>query len=578
MKPTATPPTGAQITLQHVLDRLADAALTNGRRRDLRSALTTYTKLIGKEPTAIPLDLTEIRHTLDDLVPAEAKVSRKRWANLRSDLAAAIGASGLRTILKTGDLAIDPAWEKLFVGAPQRVSTGLSRLARWASLRRVVPQAVNDEAIRNFISELELSTLVRGLRDLHRSVAQNWNALVGMLPSSKLQMVTVPSFKAAPTRLDLQKLPASFRQDVGAYMAWCEVPDPLDDGARARILAPRTRELRRNQIHSAVTTAVAGGVPIGQLVSLAALVEADVVKALLRYMWKQEGDKLSAYMHGVAGTLVAIAKEWAKMPADKLEILKGLRRKLGSLPSGLTPKNETLLRRFDDPGLLRALIRLPDKLWCDARRLPAGSARAFIAFQNALAIDLLIHAPLRMENLSSLAFDRHLHWPRGPGKPALLVIGADETKSGEKIELEIPAFLADRLLTFRDSIAPKSISHKPTALFVTWVGTSRGQATLSHAITKTVRSRIWVKMTPHQFRHLAAKIFLDRNPGALEVVRQFLGHKNAKTTINFYAGINTRRAGKAHTKLLMELKEQEFAVRSRRRRKKPETDEPETDE
>ena len=34
---------------------------------------------------------------------------------------------------------------------------------------------------------------------------------------------------------------------------------------------------------------------------------------------------------------------------------------------------------------------------------------------------------------------------------------------------------------------------------------------------------------------------LDNNPGAYELVRQLLGHKNLKTTTNFYAGIDTRQ-------------------------------------
>ena len=56
------------------------------------------------------------------------------------------------------------------------------------------------------------------------------------------------------------------------------------------------------------------------------------------------------------------------------------------------------------------------------------------------------------------------------------------------------------------------------------------------------------------------------------MVRQLLGHKNLRTTINFYAGINTKRAGRAHSKLLMEIKEQEIAAR-RGHRRKPETEE-----
>ena len=76
------------------------------------------------------------------------------------------------------------------------------------------------------------------------------------------------------------------------------------------------------------------------------------------------------------------------------------------------------------------------------------------------------------------------------------------------------------------------------------------------------------KLTPHQFRHIAAKIYLDRNPGGFELIRQLLGHKNLKTTIGFYAGINTKRAGRAHANLLMQIMEQELDPPRRKRRKR----------
>src|SRR5262249_22740879 len=177
MKPT-TEPTGAELTLEDVLERLAPADIPETRRRDLRSAVTTYAKLVDKDPASIPLELAELRRVLDRLVPAEAQVSAKRWANLRSDLAAAIDASALIAMLRTAGLPVGPAWERRLAGTPQRVRAGLSRFARWASLRGVAPEAVNDDALARFVAELELSTLVRGLRDLQRLVAQSWNALV----------------------------------------------------------------------------------------------------------------------------------------------------------------------------------------------------------------------------------------------------------------------------------------------------------------------------------------------------------------------------------------------------------------
>jgi integrase len=73
-----------------------------------------------------------------------------------------------------------------------------------------------------------------------------------------------------------------------------------------------------------------------------------------------------------------------------------------------------------------------------------------------------------------------------------------------------------------------------------------------------------VKITPHQFRHLGAEIALDANPGAYELVRQLLGHKALKTTTRFYAGPDTRRAGRAHADLIRKLREPKLN-RSRRR-------------
>jgi site-specific recombinase XerD len=47
---------------------------------------------------------------------------------------------------------------------------------------------------------------------------------------------------------------------------------------------------------------------------------------------------------------------------------------------------------------------------------------------------------------------------------------------------------------------------------------------------------------PHLFRHIGAKLFLDDNPGAYEVVRRVLGHRAIATTTNFYTGLETAAA------------------------------------
>ena len=255
------------------------------------------------------------------------------------------------------------------------------------------------------------------------------------------------------------------------------------------------------------------------------------------------------------------------MSADKILALKKLRRKLGALPSGLTDKNKSFLRSFDDTQLCNSFVNLPDKLWRDARRGLAKSKRPFIDIQTSLAIDILLVVPLRMKNLASLTFRDHLHWPNGRGKPAMLVINGSETKNGLPIEAEIPTELADRLWTYRAEIVPAAIGKRHERLFLTTTGKCRTQGAVTVSIEKAVYKHLGLRLTPHQFRHFAAKFILDANPGAIELVRQLLVHKNTKTTTNFYAGINTLRAGRAHADLIMKLRNNQTLAPKRKRSK-----------
>ena len=80
------------------------------------------------------------------------------------------------------------------------------------------------------------------------------------------------------------------------------VPDPLDDEARARALAPVSVRLRRDHIHLAASAACAAGIDAERLTSLADLVEPETFRAVLRHLWEKRGGKLSAYTRDVAGS------------------------------------------------------------------------------------------------------------------------------------------------------------------------------------------------------------------------------------------------------------------------------------
>ena len=87
-----------------------------------------------------------------------------------------------------------------------------------------------------------------------------------------------------------------------------------------------------------------------------------------------------------------------------------------------------------------------------------------------------------------------------------------------------------------------------------YVGRAKRSKALSNQIKLTVHEYTGLDMPAHRFRHAVAKIFLDRNPGQYEVVRQFLGHKNIKTTIEFYAGAETATAARHYAATILKLR------------------------
>ena len=71
-------------------------------------------------------------------------------------------------------------------------------------------------------------------------------------------------------------------------------------------------------------------------------------------------------------------------------------------------------------------------------------------------------------------------------------------------------------------------------------------------ITERIQMATGLRITPHQFRHAAAALYLKHHPGNYETVRQFLGHRDIQTTIRFYCGLETMQATEEFGKLIRE--------------------------
>ena len=544
------------------------SGLSESRRRDLRSAVKRVAQLLGNAPAAIPLAMGTIRDGLGAVNPIAVGMTPKRFANIRSDFVAAVKASGLAPVKVESKVVLSPEWRQLFARlSGRRANLGLSRLGHYASAKDIQPKGVNDEIIDGLMAAVREGSLHQNPKALHRQVTLIWNE-AARDPELGLKPVTVPSFRGPPKRVDLSLLPASFVEDRDSYLSWCAVTDPFAVDARSQPLAARTLKLSRDQIHSAVTALVKSGAKAESIRSLADLVTASNLKSILRQRLADAGGQQKSFDFYLARALVRIAQEWVKVDASALAELKRLASKLKAPKRELTPKNKAFLRQFDDPQALVRLAKLPERLWQEVRskKDERPNFRTLAKAQAALGMRLLIYMPVRPENLSELEFDKHLFVRAEPGATSTLELESEEVKNDNDIGYDIPAHLAKMLREYRDRIAPKHLGHRSRRLFVNLDGTPKSQATVSYLISSYALRRAGIVITPHQFRHLAAKNMLDANPGNFPGVKDLLGHKSLRSTM-IYAGINSRRAARHHQSLIDEAVAAQMPVRKRRHKK-----------
>jgi integrase len=183
--------------------------------------------------------------------------------------------------------------------------------------------------------------------------------------------------------------------------------------------------------------------------------------------------------------------------------------------------------------------------------------RSAVLFQIALAIDILTYAPIRIGNLIAIELNRNVHLPDYENRHAFIVIFPEQVKNSVNLEFRLNERVTRRLTTYAAKHLPELGGDDCKWLFP---GLSakrhKSSRTLSQQLTETIEREMGIRMTPHQFRHVAAKLYLDRNPGNYEVIRRTLGHKNMKTTVNFYAGLETAAATKAYDETIRKLHEE----------------------
>ena len=545
-------------SLAEVIERIATMPdLTDWRRRDVLSSLRCLTRILDLPAEEIPASRPFLRERLKDFHPQQAGLSTKRWKNVRSDIAFALDRAGSPSRTAAAKVPLLPVWTELLSKAPAHLRYALSRFARWCSSQGIEPAQVDEAILARFGDALVVATLVADPSTRVRLTARSWNQaaqIVAGWPSQRLVLPTRHKLVSLPW----QAFPTSLRADLDAYLARAGGADLLDEAGPIRPLAPLSLRSRAYHVQQCASALVHSGAAQAQeLVDLAFLIEPGRLKAALRWLLARRGGKTSPYIFQIAISMKVIARHHVGAGEPVLAELGTICRRLDPGGKGLTARNRARLRQFDDPRNVALLLHAPRRLLTQAKRRPLVDRAGALQVQMALAIEFLLFCPIRIRNLAGIHLDRHLAWTRSARAGVChLVIGASETKNHQEIQFELPRPLVDLLQLYLKTYHPL-LSDTPSRWLFPGLqpGVAKRPATLSKQISDQLFALTGLQVHAHLFRHIAAKLYLDHDPGAYELMRRVLGHASLNKTINAYTGLETAAANRHFDERVLRLRE-----------------------
>ena len=135
-------------SLNDVRDRLDKVDLPPTRRRDLKSAVTSIARLLGRRPEEIPANINWIHVQLRQVHPVAHGISKKRFSNIKSDALKALALTGCSRERADWLRQPSPAWQALLDRIPIKHDRWrLSQLAQYCSALGISPNEVNDSHV-----------------------------------------------------------------------------------------------------------------------------------------------------------------------------------------------------------------------------------------------------------------------------------------------------------------------------------------------------------------------------------------------------------------------------------------------
>jgi integrase len=511
-----------------------------------------------------------------------AGLTKGSWMSVRSRILKALQCADVDVMAGRRTKPLSEDWVSLYQVIPEGGGwkASLGRFIGYLSDLGVAPADVSDRLIERFADELDRGSLRGRPKIIVSAAIRGWNTAVDRVPGWPLQRLTAAERPQVGYVLKADKFSPAFQASLADYMAFLtDPPDEVD--APFKGLKPSTLRIREFQFRQLASALLHRGVSVADITDISLLARRDNVDLICEFFIAHHGRPDSVQLEGLLAALRLIAIHRLKDRETADWISRRMRRLSGS-PShryGMTEKNRRRLAVFRDPTHVRELLLLPFALLKRAESGTLSARAAAILMRAAVAIELEIMCPIRLQNLSEINVDKDLvRSRRGKGAVVHLFISGKRTKNGEDIELELPAqsvALIDLYLAkYRNQlIQPQHRGTGPRYLFPRSNASVQDGKTLASMICTVLLRELGIKFNVHLFRHLGCFLFLRSHPGQIDVMRRVLGHRKEETTRRFYSYVDQSEAFQLFDKHVLRIRVDAFQPRRKdpvvRRKVKP---------
>jgi len=527
--------------------------LPKQRKAQWCSALRGLARCFSLPPQSIPARFSAVRARMQALHYPPFGWTAKTLANTKTNAKAALLWFRREEGLNSDGVSMTVAWQKLHqLLTDQSTRYRLAPLMRFCSAIAVEPASVDEHVLDRFLRHREATSTRAGDLAARRIIAMLWNGCVGVVEGWPGQTLEVPVLKGRGG-LAWQDLPEGWRSDADAYLKFLSTIHPDKNGNRLAPCAQSTITTRKRELVAAANMAVQAGVPLESLTSLAAMLRPEVANIIIDAYWKKDGDVPAAYTINLAIRIEAIARQMRLLSADELKALADLRYAMEQhREEGMTEKNLAVVRAVLTPGVWNRVFKLPERLMEQARKMQnSAPVRAALLAQIAVAVAILLVAPVRLGNLAAIRLDVNLIKPGGPDGNYWLRFPKFDVKNKQALQFAFKGRLTELIDEYVSDFRPALMKGKNHDwLFPGRSTDHKEKISFSTQIVDQVEKATGLRVTIHQYRHAAAAMLLKHRPGEYELVRQLLGHKSVETTKRFYLDLETTVSSEIFTEIV----------------------------